>query len=242
MKNVMVVSKKGNAVAYGKGVEFKVTNTGVFLPSLLAIKEVLKTIPEQACETVNIHIMDVVQGIASGSAVEYVKSGKTLSGTVLTSEEVSAFKEIYELYAKRILNVRFSLVKYIKKDDTENQNLKKEAYAILNKMEVVSNSGAVSNTVIIDPDKELREKLIELMAKALDEGDFDKYDKLNARKEALTKPVAESGSSIEKPVFEASEDEPISFEDKEDEVEETKSDDSKAQKINDIAGLEPAFS
>lgn len=238
MKNVMVVSKKGNAVAYGKDVEFKVTNTGVFLPSLLAIKEVLKTIPEQPCETVNIHIMDIVQGLASGSAVEYVKSGKTLSGTVLTSEEVSAFKEIYELYAKRILNVRFSLVKYIKKDDTENQNLKKEAYAILNKMEV-SSGGSVSNTVIIDPDKELRDKLIELMAKALEEGDFDKYDKLNERKEALTKPVAESGSSIEKPVFEASENEAISFDEK-DEDEKGEAETGRGQ-ISDIAGLEPAF-
>lgn len=193
MKNVMIVARQGNAVALGEGVKICKSETGVFLPSLEALKEVLKGIPTEPCETVNIHIMDVIQGLTSGTAVEYVKSGKTLSGTTLTTEEVSAFKEVYQLYAERILNVKFSLVKYIRKDDTANQTLKKQAYDELASYEKTAGVSR-GTTVTVDPDKDLREKLTELMNKALEEGDFDKYDKLNERRAQLKTPeVVSSG-------------------------------------------------
>ena len=121
MKNVMIVARQGNAVALGEGTKICKSATGVFMPSLEALKEVLMAIPTEPCETVNIHIMDTIQGLVSGSAVEYVKTGKTLSGNALTNEEIESFKEVYKLYAERILNVRFSLVKYIRKDDTRKQ-------------------------------------------------------------------------------------------------------------------------
>lgn len=156
MKNVMIVARQGNAVAFGEGVKICKTSTGVFMPSLEALKEVLMAIPTEPSETVNIHIMDTIQGLMSGTAVEYVKSGKTLSGTTLTTEEVESFKEIYKLYAERILNVRFSLVKYIRKDDTANQNLKKQAYDELASYE--KTAGVSRGTAVtVDPDKELRE-------------------------------------------------------------------------------------
>lgn len=187
MKNVMIVTRQGNTVALGEGLKICKSGTGVFMSNLEALKEVLLSIPTEPTETVNIHIMDTVQGLVSGTAVEYVKSGKTLSGTTLTTEEVEMFKEIYKLYAERILNVKFSLVKYIRKDDTANQNLKKQAYdelALYEKSAGVSRGTAVT----IDPDKELREKLTELMNKALDEGDLDKYDQLKARRDTLKAP------------------------------------------------------
>lgn len=156
MKNVMIVTRQGNTVAIGEGLKICKSGTGVFMSNLEALKEVLLSIPTEPTETVNIHIMDTVQGLVSGTAVEYVKSGKTLSGTTLTTEEVEMFKEIYKLYAERILNVKFSLVKYIRKDDTANQNLKKQAYdelALYEKSAGVSRGTAVT----VDPDKELRE-------------------------------------------------------------------------------------
>ena len=122
----------------------------------------------------------------------------------LTTEEVEAFKEIYKLYAERILNVRFSLVKYIRKDDVANQNLKKQAYdelALYEKSAGVSKGTAVT----VDPDKELRDKLTALMEKALEESDFDKYDKLNERRAQLAKPevVMSNASNRVTPSFES---------------------------------------
>lgn len=187
MKNVIVVGRQGNAIAYGEGTKICKTSTGAFMPSLEVLKEVLMAIPTEPCETVNIHIMDTIQGLASGAAVEYVKTGKTLSDTKLTGDEIEAFKEIYKLYAERILNVRFSLVKYIRKNDTAMQDMKKQAYA---ELEAYEKSAGVSRgtAVTVDPDKDLREKLTDLMSKALEEGDFDKYDKLNERRQQLRAP------------------------------------------------------
>ena len=203
MKNVMIVARQGNAVALGEGTKICKSATGVFMPSLEALKEVLMAIPTEPCETVNIHIMDTIQGLVSGSAVEYVKTGKTLSGNALTNEEIESFKEVYKLYAERILNVRFSLVKYIRKDDTANLNLKKQAYDELASYE--KSAGVSRGTAVtVDPDKDLREKLTELMNKALEEGDFDKYDKLNERRTQLRVPevVTSAPTNRVQPTFE----------------------------------------
>lgn len=203
MKNVMIVARQGNAVALGEGTKICKSATGVFMPSLEALKEVLMAIPTEPCETVNIHIMDTIQGLVSGSAVEYVKTGKTLSGNALTNEEIESFKEVYKLYAERILNVRFSLVKYIRKDDTANLNLKKQAYDELASYE--KSAGVSRGTAVtVDPDKDLREKLTELMNKALEEGDFDKYDKLNERRTQLRAPevVTSAPTNRVQPTFE----------------------------------------
>lgn len=204
MKNVMIVTRQGNTIALGEGLKICKSGTGIFMSNLEALKEVLMSIPTEPSETVNIHIMDTIQALTTGAAVEYVKTGKTLSGTTLTTEEVEAFKEIYKLYAERILNVRFSLVKYIRKDDVANQNLKKQAYdelALYEKSAGVSRGTAVT----IDPDKELREKLTELMNKALDEGDLDKYDQLKARRDTLKAPevVMSNASNRVTPSFES---------------------------------------
>lgn len=203
MKNVIIVGRQGNAVAYGEGTKICKSATGAFMPSLEVLKEVLMAIPTEPCETVNIHIMDTIQGLVSGAAVEYVKTGKTLSDTQLTNEEIEAFKEIYKLYAEKILNVRFSLVKYIRKNDTAMQDMKRQAYA---ELEAYEKSAGVSRgtAVTVDPDKDLREKLTELMNKALEEGDFDKYDKLNERRLQLKAPevVTTASTSRIQPKFE----------------------------------------
>lgn len=238
MKNVMIVTRQGNTVAIGEGLKICKSGTGVFMSNLEALKEVLLSIPTEPCETVNIHIMDTVQGLVSGTAVEYVKSGKTLSGTTLTTEEIEMFKEIYKLYAERILNVKFSLVKYIRKDDTANQNLKKQAYdelALYEKSAGVSRGTAVT----IDPDKELREKLTELMNKALDEGDLDKYDQLKVRRDTLKAPevVMSNNTNRVTPSFESNEVKDTSEETNTDDLE---NNDSPIQ-FESVTGDQPAF-
>lgn len=240
MKNVMVVSRQGNAVALGEGLKICKSATGIFMANLEAIKEVLESVPVEPSETVNIHIMDTVQGLQTGAAVEYVKTGKTLSGKTLTTEEMEMFKEIYKLYAERILNVRFSLVKYIKKDDAANQNLKKQAY---DELALYEKSAGVSRgtvqTVVVDPDKELREKLTELMNKALDEGDFDTYDKLEARRDKLKKAeaiVVSGTSSVSTPSFENTTDETV-VDNKDDESD----DNEKPIVFENAKGAQPEF-
>lgn len=238
MKNVMIVARQGNAVALGEGIKICKSATGAFLPSLNALIEVLEGISTEPCETVNIHIMDTIQGLASGTAVEYVKSGKTLSGTTLTTEEVEAFKAVYKLYAEKILNVRFSLVKYIKKDDTANQNLKKQAYDELASYE--RTAGVARGTAVtVDPDKELRDMFDAQIKEAMANKDMETVKSLMEMRKELREPevVMSQNNRTVKPSFEIEGTEKAVDEST---TEETADVDSPIQ-FESVAGQVPAF-
>lgn len=184
MKNVIIVSKGNTAVAVGDNNQATITKSGVgaFLANLEVVKEILLAIPTEPSETVHVYVPDMIQGICSGSAIEYVKTGKTASGNELSAEEKNAFAEFYKLYAERILNVRFTQFKYIAKDNVELQNLKKKAWDSLNSASVTTSV----TTQTIDPDKAIREALDVQIVKALSEGNMEMYTMLKAERDKLT--------------------------------------------------------
>lgn len=187
MKNIIIVSKGNTAVAVGDNNQATVTKTeaGAFLANLEVIKEVMMSIPVEPSETVHIYLPDLVQGIVSGAAVDYVKTGKTASGNALNESEIEGFKEFYKLYAERILNVRFSQFKYIAKDNAELQSLRKRAWDTLNTTAV---SQTITSTQTIDPDKAIREALDAQIVKALSEGNMEMFAILKAERDKLKQP------------------------------------------------------
>lgn len=210
MKEIVIVSKGNNAVAYGEGVEIKKSSTTGVSANLAVLNEVLKNhVPTEAGETFRIFLMDLVQGINSGYAIDYVKTGKQLNGEALASEDLAGYKEFYDLYKDRLLNVRFNQVSYIPKmrDNKVYMDLRSKAYAILNTMQTVA-SVPQTTTQVIDPDKELRETMTELMTNALKSGDMETYKMLKAERDALRAPevvtVSANGASVEQPKFEVS--------------------------------------
>lgn len=210
MKEIVIVSKGNNAVAYGEGVEIKKSSTTGVSANLAVLNEVLKNhVPTEAGETFRIFLMDLVQGINSGYAIDYVKTGKQLNGEALASEDLAGYKEFYDLYKDRLLNVRFNQVSYIPKmrDNKVYMDLRSKAYAILNTMQTVA-SVPQTTTQVIDPDKELRETMTELMTNALKSGDMETYKMLKAERDALRTPevvtVSATGATVEQPKFEVS--------------------------------------
>ena len=210
MKEIVIVSKGNNAVAYGAGVEIKKSSTTGVSANLAVLNELLKThVPTEAGETFRIFLMDLVQGINSGYAIDYVKTGKQLNGEALASEDLAGYKEFYDLYKDRLLNVRFNQVSYIPKmrDNKVYMDLRSKAYAILNTMQTVA-SVPQTTTQVIDPDKELRETMTELMTNALKSGDMETYKMLKAERDALRAPevvtISATGASVEQPKFEVS--------------------------------------
>ena len=194
MKNVMVVNRKGKAVAVvPTGEPIIVKGVGSFV-GIKAINACLKDIPvEAAGETVHFYVPDMLAGITTGASIEYVKTGKTGTGTALTAEEVEDFKEFYKLYAERILNVRFSLAKYAK--DQSLIQLRTKAWNLLSQ----TNTVATPTNTIIDPDKELREALGKKMLEAIDSGNMELYAILKAERDKLKAPevVANSAPKVE---------------------------------------------
>lgn len=210
MKEVVIVSRGNNAVGCGNGIEIKKASTSGMCANLEVLNEVLRKIPTEPSDTVRISLMDILSGINSGFSIEYAKTGKKADGTDLGAEEVKLYREFYNLYKDRLLNIRFNLVSYIPKmKDTNNKEelkaVKDKAYVLLNAYEktIAPATGAnvVPVTQTIDPDKELRDKLTQLMNKALDDADFDKYDKFKAKRDELKQPeiVTVSGQSSNEP-------------------------------------------
>ena len=190
MKNVMVVNRKGKAVAVAPtGEPIIVEGVGSFV-GIKAINVCLKDIPVEAGETVHFYIPDVLQGIIGGAATEYIKTGKTGTGTVLTAEEIEDFKVFYKLYAERILNVRFSLAKYAK--DQSLIQLRTKAWNLLSSQ---TNTVATPANTIIDPDKELREALGKKMLEAIDSGNMELYAVLKAERDKLKAPEVVANSA-----------------------------------------------
>ena len=199
MKNVMVVNRKGKAVAVvPTGEPIIVEGIGSFV-GIKAINACLKDIPVEAGETVHFYIPDVLQGVVGGAAIEYVKTGKTGTGTVLTAEEIEDFKEFYKLYAERILNIRFSLAKYAK--DQSLIQLRTKAWNLLSSQ---TNTVATPANTIIDPDKELREALGKKMLEAIDSGNMELYAVLKAERDKLKAPEIIVSNTAPKVEYDAS--------------------------------------
>lgn len=205
MKEIIIVSRGNNAVGVGEGVEIKKTSTSGMCANLEVLNSVLKNIPTDASETVRISLMDIIAGINSGFAIEYAKTGKKADGTDLGTEEVKLYREFYNLYKDRLLNVRFNMVSYIAKmRDTGNKSelktLKDKAYATLTTYEKTvvptNNNYNVPATQTIDPDAELRAIFDEQIKNALSQGNIELYTTLKTERDKLKQPevVAVSGS------------------------------------------------
>lgn len=198
MKNVMIVNRKGKAVALTNvGEPVIVEGVGSFV-GIKAINNLLKDIPIETSETVHFYVPDMLAGITTGASIEYVKTGKTGTGTVLTEEEVNDFKEFYKLYAERILNVRFSLAKYAK--DQSLIQLRTKAWNLLSQ----TNTVATPVNTIIDPDKELREALGKKMLEAINSGNMELYAILKQERDKLKAPEVVVSNSAPKVEYDAS--------------------------------------
>lgn len=202
MKNVVLVFKGNHALALDNaGTVIKKTSTGSFLANLETLAEVLNTIPvgDVAPEVTTIYIPDFIQGIASGTALDYIRTGKTKSGTQLTGQEMQAFKDVYKMIAERIYNVRLSLAKFIPKTNTELIALRTNAYNALTNY-VATNGGMVIGGMapasqLVDPDKALREALDAQIIEAINKGDMDKMMQLKAMRDTLKQPTMVQGTA-----------------------------------------------
>lgn len=203
MKNVVLVFKGNHALALDNtGATIKKTSTGSFLANLETLMDVLNTIPagEMSQDITTIHIPDFIQGLSFGTALEYIRTGKTKSGAQLTPQEIQAFKDVYKMLADRILNVRLSLSKYIPKTNTEVLTLRSNAYTALNNYMATIGGNAVAGGIVqtqqlVDPDKALREALDAQIIEALNKGDMEKMMQLKAMRDTLKEPTMVQGTA-----------------------------------------------
>jgi hypothetical protein len=192
-KNVVVVAMNNSAlIANSQGGYTTAMNcTNNTVASLQVMKLFLSKIPtnaEELLEEPRLLVLgekSAIKGFATGTNLQYIRTGENASGKKFTDEEFELIKEVSFLLADRCLNVRVTTDKYVSYNDKEARALIDGAWTKLKEAIKGNNASAVKPQAPQAQQAPAKSpviaKLEELMAKALDEGDFDQYDKLEER-------------------------------------------------------------
>lgn len=212
-KNVIVVAKNDCALISNNKREFStvMNATDNTVASLQVMKSFLESVPTNA-ELVEEPFQLVlgekssIKGFATGTHLHYIRTGANATGKEFTAEQLSLIKEVALLLADRSLNVKVTTDKFISYKDKEGRAIIDFAWKSLDKeiakqtapAKPVKPVAPAKQTAVVDPRVA---KLQELMTKALDEGDFDKYDMLEERLNRLQAPapVVEETNEVEVP-------------------------------------------
>ena len=224
VKNVVVVAKNNCALISNNERKYsKIMNaTDNTVASLQIVKAFLEKVPTNA-ELVEVPYQlilgdkSAIKGFATGTYLHYIRTGANASGKAFTEEQMTLVKEVAYLLAERSLNVKITTDAFISKQDKITKALIDNAWKTLDleinkaKSEPTKPANKPQRPAVAPVDPRVA-KLQELMTKALDEGDFDKYDMLEERLNRLqaptqTAPVAEETNEEEVPADEQVQDE-----------------------------------
>ncbi len=212
-KNVIIVAKNNCALVSNNERKYStvMNATDNTVASLQIMKSFLEKVPTNS-ELVESPYQLIlgekssIKGFATGTHLQYIRTGANATGKAFTDEQLSLIKEVSYLLAERSLNIRITTDKFISYQDKITRALIDNAWKTLDKEMSKQTAPAKSakpqrpqaQTAVVDPRVA---KLQELMTKALDEGDFDKYDMLEERLNRLQAPapVAEESNEVEVP-------------------------------------------
>ena len=153
----------------------------------------------------NIHVPDMLKGFAMGTFREYLRTNKTSSGRAFTEEEKQLVSSVAMKMMNKGLNCVVNESKFFPK---ELKAMKDLAIKVAKEYKAQAPQAAPQAQNQPQAKSPVVAKLEELMTKALEEGDFDTYDKLEARLNKLTSaPVASAPVVEEEPVAEETNDE-----------------------------------
>lgn len=184
MNNVSVVAVMKNNVVNYKAV----TANNSKMALLTNLKTALSGIPtndDLTAETRQIIIgsKSPIIGLVTGAWRTYIKTGKNASGKDIEADELELWIDVANLYAERCFNVQFTSDQFIGKNDKATKDLINKAWeAVKDEVRKANNMPQPQAPQVAAPQANpVVAKLQELMTKALEEGDFDKYDQLEAR-------------------------------------------------------------
>ena len=191
MKNIVLVAQNNISVVVvvnnGKN-QYKAVQANnsklALLQNLTTILNGIPTNDDLSAETRQIIIgsKSPIIGLVTGTWREYVKTGKNAKGVEIAEDELALWKQVAELYAERCFNVKFTSDQYIGKNDRATKDLISCAWDLVKEEVRKANNMAPAPQQVAQPQANpVVAKLQALMAQALDEGDFDKYDKLEER-------------------------------------------------------------
>lgn len=195
-----------------------VTEETGFVSLLTALNQTLDSIPNNdniTNEVFRIYVPDMLKGFAMGSYIEYIRTNQTSSGRAFSDKEKQLVSEIAHKMMNKGLNFKINETKFAPKELANMKNysmmVAKELKEIAPKQQAPAAKPQAQP--VVNP---LIDKLQTLMAKALEDGDFDAYDKLEERYNKLMNQQAPVAST---PVVDEPQEETVEEEYDENEVE-----------------------
>lgn len=189
MKNIVLVAQNNISVVMVEN-QYKVVQANNSKMALLTnLKAILSGIPandDLSAETRQVIIgsKSPIIGLVTGTWRQYVKTGVNGKGIAIPADELELWKDIANLYAQKCFNVQFTSDQFISKNDRITKDLINSAWEAVKAEVRKANSMAPAPQQVTQPQAQSNPvvvKLQALMAQALEEGDFDKYDKLEER-------------------------------------------------------------
>ena len=125
----------------------------------------------------NIHVPDMLKGFAMGTFREYLRTNKTSSGRAFTEEEKQLVSSVAMKMMNKGLNCVVNESKFFPKELKAMKDLAIKVAKEYKSQAPVAQPQAPAQPAV----NPLIDKLQTLMAKALEDGDFEAYDKLEER-------------------------------------------------------------
>ncbi len=214
MKNIVLVAMNNVSVAVVVNNNVNKYKAVVANNSKLALLEnlvtVLSSIPtndDLTAETRKVIISSKSQiiGLVTGAWRQYVKEGISAQGKAIPQDEKDLWIKVANLYAERCFNVQFTTDQFIGKNDRATKDLINSAWeAVKAEVRKANDMAPASKPQVAQAQPQANPvvaKLQELMTKALEEGDFEAYDKLEERLNKIAGTPAQA-PAVEEPVVE----------------------------------------
>lgn len=184
MRNTMIALTGNNAIvmaekSYKSGQYKLLSANSSTAAALMALEFALNKASNNDTidkEVLRIYVPDMIKGFAMGSYVDYIRTGKTSGGRQFTEEELALVKTCAKLMCDKGLNIKVTESKYMAK---ELKPFKDEVLKIAKELKI--NAPAQTAAPQAPAKSPVIVKLEELMTKALEEGDLDKFDQLEER-------------------------------------------------------------
>lgn len=189
------------------------------IASLKVLKSILDGIDDNSNITNEPRLIVVgskspIKGFATGTFVEYIRTGKNASGKAFTEEEMSLINDCVELYANKCFNFRITTDEFISYKDKDTKALINNAWTQVKKVaeemqkkakEEVKEEKQKQDNQANDVIAKLNEQLISAVSK----GDFETATKITE----LIKNLQTAGQEVNKAVEEMDNDNDVEIPD-----------------------------
>ena len=184
--NVIITLGANNAIlmtesSYAKQGYKAFSASTSFISALQALDFILDKVSDNDTldeKVSTIHVPDMLKGFAGHSFREYIRTNKTSSGRQFTEEEKQLVLSVATKMMNKGLNCEIKESKYFPKELKAMKDLAIKVAKEYKSQAPQQTAPQAPSQPAVNP---LIDKLQTLMAKALEDGDFEAYDKLEER-------------------------------------------------------------